>query len=529
MKISFIACLLATVSLYLGAVETAFSQTASITWGPILREPKSSSTTGIIGNGQTGFYTLRSDMSRVSIFNPNAQAIVLERYDKGNRLVFSKELIIPAPANVNGKFKFENLYYLDGQLILFSSFLNKDSGRNTAFANKVSPTGEVDNKMVEVASFGDATKRNSGDFAFILSNDSSKVLVFENLPDDRKENEKFQFSVLDKELNVVAHKSVTLPQLDKDTGLTDWQVDNDGNVYVLLSTQKRREERNRKEQKYTYRIFAYFRAEDEIKEYEINIPGKFITDLTFSLDKTRNLIVAGFYADDKKMRASGTFFLKVDHESKNVLTQSVKDFSKEFLQMFMSKTRAKDENAGVANMRLGKLIIREDGGVIMVAEQAYSYVVQNQTQYGTTYTYHYVNNDIVFVNINPSGEIDWISRVPKKQHTVNDLGQYSSYSVSVMKDKIYLIYNDHVKNIGIQESRKQKVMSKPHKAVTMLVALDNTGNFQKQALFLAREKKTIVRPSFYLQDDKSVIIYSETGRDYRFGNISFEQNTDSPL
>jgi hypothetical protein len=168
-------------------------------------------------------------------------------------------------------------------------------------------------------------------------------------------------------------------------------------------------------------------------------------------------------------------------------------------------------------MDLDKLIIREDGGALLVGEQAFEYVVQTKNQY----TYHYVRNDIVFININPDGSIEWMKRVPKKQHTVNDNGIYSSYSVSVMKDKIYLIYNDHVKNIGRTDPKKLKFMKKPSKAVTMLAVMDAKGEVQKKALFPAKDHKTIVRPGFYLQDSKSVIIYSESGRNYRFGNIEF--------
>jgi hypothetical protein len=522
MKKSFIACFLVTAGLFLTSLETAFSQTATVAWGPTLREPRRTVTSGIVGNDPTGFYTLRSDLSAISLFNRDAKAMFLERYDTENKLVFSKELIIPAPARANGKFKFEGLYYLHGQLVLFSSFLNKDTGRNSAFATKVSADGVVENNMVEVASFGEATKRNSGSFNIILSNDSSKVMVFENLPDERHENERFQFRVLDNSLQILADKTIKLPHLDKDTGLNAFRVDNDGNAYVLLSTNKKREERKNKEQKFAYRIIGYFRNEDLTKEYEIRIPGRFISDLTFDLDKNKNLLVAGFYADDKKMRASGTFFLRVDFDTKAIITQSVKDFTPEFLQLFMSRTKAKNENAGVSYMDLDKLIVREDGGVLLVAEQEHWYVVTTNTGRTSRTDYHYENNDIVFVNISPNGSIDWISRVPKRQHTVNDGGFYNSYSLTIMKDKIYLVYNDNIKNLkfGI-DPRKLKIMKRPQKAVTMLVTLDNTGNFSKQALFAARDHKTIVRPAFYMQDDKSVIIYSETGRDYRFGNITF--------
>ena len=514
-----IRCFVMAAVLFM-AVPASFGQTANVMWGPVHKEPKRSATVKIIGSDKTGFYTLRHDYSGVSLFNLFGQKIFLERYDNSNKMVFSKELNVPTPVKSKNKYNFESIYYLQGQLIMFASFMDKEAGENTAFATRVSSTGEVDQHLVEVASFSDVKKKNPGDFGFTISNDSSKILVFQNLPFERRLNEKFQFKVMDNQLNTVFSKAVTLPQLDKDTWIGDYRVDNDGNVYLMASMNKSKEERNYKEQKYNTKVFGYF-TDGQSKEYDIKIPNKFLTEMTFSLDKKRDLIIAGFFADDRRLRSSGTFFLRLDHESKKVISQGVKDFSKEFLEMFMSKTKAKSENAGIANMSLDKLIVREDGGAVLVAEQAYTYVVYSQTKYGTTRIYHYINNDIVFVNINPDGTIQWVSRVPKKQHTVNDGAAYSSYSVSVMQDKIYLIYNDHVKNISKEDPKKFKQMRKPQKAVTMLVAMDNTGKFERKALFPARDHKTIVRPSFYLQGDDNVIIYAETGREYRFGNIKF--------
>jgi hypothetical protein len=522
MKKTFLACFAACAGLVLASAQTAVAQTVNVAWGPTLKEARKTATTKIIGNDDNGFYTLRSDYSDMSLFNRTAQNIILERYDTQNKLVFSKDLILPTPADIKGKFKFEDIYYLNGQLVLFSSYLNKETGKNTAFANKVSPEGVIDQKMVEVSTMTDASKKNAGDFEFVLSNDSSKILVYNNLPYEKNEAEKFQFRVVDQNLATVSSKTIAMKQLDKDASITNYKVDNEGNVYVLVSTNKDRDERSSKEQKFTYRVLGYFFKEDLIKEYEIKIPNKFVTDITFNIDKNKNLIVAGFYAEDKKLKTEGSFFLKVDFDSKQVLTQGIKKFSPEFMEMFMSKSKAKRDDAGVAFMSLDKLIVREDGGALLIAEQARAYVVTTtNSKGGSTTTYHYVNNDIVFVNVNPDGSIQWISRVPKKQHTVNDGGAYSSYSVSIVKDKIFLIYNDHIKNIGEKDPKQFRIMTNPAKAVTMLATVDNTGKFTRTALFPAKDQKAVVRPSFYLQGNDSVIIYSETGRDYRYGNIKF--------
>ena len=516
MKKTLLACCFAYFGL-MAFADTTLAQTAKVVWGPALKEPKKTATTKIIGSDKNGFYTLRT--GGYSMFNRVGDSKFLERYDNQNKLVYSKEISIPVPEKPKQKFQFENIYYLNGGLIMFTSHLNKD--KRSMYASHISPDGVVDNRLVEVSSISESAKRSSGTFETRLSNDSTKILIFANLPYEKNENEKFEFKVIDNHLQTVSTKALTLPQRDKDVTISNYRVDNEGNVYVMLSTDKSRAEKNRKEQKFTYKVLGYFHKENLTKEYEVAIPNKFITDITFDIDKNQNLVVAGFYAVDKKLKTEGTFFLKVDFETKKVLTQGVKQFGTEFMEMFMSKSKAKSANAGVANMSLDKLIIREDGGALLVAEQAYMYITEINNGRHRSKVYHYVNNDIIFVNINPDGSVQWISRVPKKQHTTNDGAMYSSYSISVMQDKLYLIYNDHAKNIAISEPRKLKQMNKPHKAVTMLVAMDNRGQFTKTALFPAREHKSIVRPSFYLQNNNNVIIYSETERNYRFGNINF--------
>src|SRR5688572_10951360 len=128
MKKTFIACFMACTGLMLSTAETTVAQTVNVAWGPTLKEAKKTVTTKIIGNDNKGFYTLRSDYSNMSMFNRNTQNIILERYDTQNKLVFSKDLVLPVPANPKGKFQFEDIYYLNGQLVLFSSYLNKDTG-----------------------------------------------------------------------------------------------------------------------------------------------------------------------------------------------------------------------------------------------------------------------------------------------------------------------------------------------------------------------------------------------------------------
>ena len=95
-------------------------------------------------------------------------------------------------------------------------------------------------------------------------------------------------------------------------------------------------------------------------------------------------------------------------------------------------------SAELYNYSLDELILRSDGGAVLVAEQfyvqeeryndnpfgyggfGYGYYPYNpysysryRNNYQTDYYYNY--NDIIVVNIRPTGEIEWASRIPKKQ------------------------------------------------------------------------------------------------------------------
>jgi hypothetical protein len=94
--------------------------------------------------------------------------------------------------------------------------------------------------------------------------------------------------------------------------------------------------------------------------------------------------------------------------------------------------------------------LRSDGGAILVAEQYYVQTVMpnngysmspygyNSMYYNRYYynspfysgynnrrpDYYYNYNDIIVVNIRPTGEIEWSARIPKLQESKNDQGLF---------------------------------------------------------------------------------------------------------
>ncbi len=495
------------------------AQQITVTWGAEEKVVKNSGVNGIIGEDETGFFVIRTVSQRFK-----SPKLFLERYNqKDLKMAFSKEIQMPS---TNGKdVSFENLFYVNGKLMLFTSYLNKDQMKNFAFVNTVTLDGKVNNDMKELDFIKVEKKKNAGSFDFVLSNDSTKILVYHNEPYDKYANEKFSYKVIDNSLNTVWEKGVQLPYKDKYFSISNYTVDNDGNVFMLARLTDEDMKKSKKDKpNYTYSVLGYFHKTGDLKEYSLSLGNKFIDEVTFRIDPMGNLVTAGFYANVRNSGMSGVFYTRIDRNTKEVITKGVNEFSKDFLAEFMkAKKVAKGEKGLDYSFSLDDLVTRTDGGAILIAEYFnVQRVCTTDPKTGmTTCNYYYYYNDIIAVSIKPDGTIDWTQRIPKKQVSRNDGGTYSSYLKAVVGDKIYFVFNDNPKNINPKKPGDVVYMNSVKKAMTCLVIVDGTTkNIKRTPLFEAKEAKAIMMPKINMQVNASeVIIYARKGAVSKFGKI----------
>jgi hypothetical protein len=126
------------------------------------------------------------------------------------------------------------------------------------------------------------------------------------------------------------------------------------------------------------------------------------------------------------------------------------------------------------------------------------------------------------VNIQPDGEIAWSARIPKRQVSVNDFGQYSSYGMSIVAEKLYFVYNDDPKNLDSRAKRIAQETPDKYSVVT-IAEVDRNGVVTRSPLFQNKENGVVVRPKLSKQvGRRDMAIYGESGRRYKFGVLSFE-------
>jgi len=368
---------------------------------------------------------------------------------------------------------FERVILLNGQLYFFTSFANQAKKKNYLFYQTLNERLIPSKKLVKISEVDALNKDRKGDFNLETSRDSSKILVYSQLPYQRKEPERFSLQVFNDSLGLLWEKNIVLPYSDKLFSVEEYQVDNQGDVYLLGILYKDNSGlRRRDTSDYKYVILSYKKdgAEDV---YEVENSSYFLTDLTLRIANNGQLTCAGFYSNrglisqrnsvpilpgfgnfvDRQKgthTVAGACFLRIDPKSRAILEQNFKPFDFEFLTDHLSEgakeraQRAKEKGdtkrePELYQMKLDELILRSDGGAVLIAEQ---YSTQEYTYYyqGISHTERYYNYyDIIVVNIRPNGEIEWATRIPKRQETVNDDGYFSSYALTVVRDRFYFI------------------------------------------------------------------------------------------
>ena len=523
---------------------------ATLTWGNDNGEPGNTVATKVVGISSEGFYILRQKLLR----NLNAKPKVwLEFFSRDMKLVRSEELDLKYKRKQRD---FEDVLWFGNKLYLLTSFNNTAKKRNYLFKQELSPKTLLPGKTLDMICETEArNKEAEGSFAYSISKDSTKLLVYNELPYEKKNPERFGFRVFDQNFNLVWEKNIILPYNDDQFTVEDYRVDDDGNVFLLgVLYEDGAKWRRRGNPTYRYVTLAYMDNGTTYEEYRIDLEDKFLTDLTFRIGKDGKLIFAGFYSERGTYSIKGTYFFQLDPKGRAIENRKATPFEFDFLTAFMSdRNKQKALEAVEKNdtrrapelydYSLDELILRSDGGAVLVAEQYFVEQDYNNPNYGffnpyyspfydpfyynrynrseVDYYYHY--NDIIVVNISPDGNIEWSSRISKRQETRNDGGYYSSYAMATTRDGFFFLFNDDGRNFG-RDDGKLYTYTGGNNSVVALAQINIKGEVSVYPLSSNRDANVTVRPKMCKQIGKrEMAVLGERGRGYRFGSLKFEQ------
>ncbi len=502
---------------------------AIVEWGPERKEKETGEFGRVFGQSAEAVYMTMHQKKQLLLQKMNGELASI--YSKVLELEMEKKDL-----------ELEDLQVVGDRILVFTSYYSKKEDQRTLYVRLFDEaTMTAEGGWKELARFASEKERN-GSFGVVLSPNKKHILVSVNLPYEKDAAEKIRLHVFDAGLEPEWDRDVTLPYTDKEFNFEELRVDNAGSVIIIgVKYAQKREAKDLKragKAQYDYHLLTYSAKGDE-QDHTIAVKDKFLQDLTLSLDDgSGQVLCGGFFGNKGTSLVRGSFFLRLNPKTFAVEHESFKEFSDDFITQYMTakeeekaKKRAdrKDEDLQLYEYDLADIVRRDDGGAVLIGEQYYSYSTTTcyTTQGGgrtCTTTYHYIYNDIIVINIDPDGNIAWASTIPKRQHTTNDGGYFSSYGLDVKGSNLYFVYNDNGENLFLAAGDKFKNTDFNGKSsIVTLATINVDGRVTREALFDPEKRELILRPKSCRQlEDDRLFLYATRKKDYRFGVVTFD-------
>lgn len=330
---------------------------------------------------------------------------------------------------------------LGDEVLVLLTDLNKKTGQRRTVYSLVDLKGQFIAREQELYTTTQDEKTETP-FRFTRSINKRQVLSYK-VNYTKGQNLSLQYFLFSADTATILNGKLPLPYTDDELLIREVKLTNSGQVLVLgkvLLPKKNAATSN------TFVIFRYNPTTGQLREIPLNIPNLYITDLTLKANKYNDLYVTGFYSLKSTDQMIGSLYFRIDSQTDSIAVQHYEPFTADFLSRYLSPKQI-NKGQELNDFYLDDLVLRSDGGVLLLAERYYVTTESYRDLYGFFYTrefYHY--DDVAVISLSPTGTIEWTAVVPKQQ-----VGEYVpelSYLKLVGSDRIYFFYRDFQKGFG---------------------------------------------------------------------------------
>lgn len=286
---------------------------------------------------------------------------------------------------------------------------------------------------LELGSFNERLSLNSDNLIF--SSDKKYLIVYDPT---------FEGNIHLAHIDISA-KAITWQQEFKEQGLMysknylELIINKAGTTFLCFEQNNQR----KKLEKHMYLIYEYGKDGTQTV-HELSHPNVMAYDITFRYDEMNHkLVAAGLYSETFR-EANGLFYANIDLDQ----IESTKIINSPFDEKLMrSLTGERKKNiVGISNFDIQEMILRRDGGVILMAEQNLVYEYEPSffgVDSGSEQT-DYLFENILVTSIHPTGEVHWKEVLHKSQSSENDKARYSSFFLFKNRSMLRVLYNDEI-------------------------------------------------------------------------------------
>ena len=274
-------------------------------------------------------------------------------------------------------------------------------------------------------------------------------------------------------------------------------------------------------------------AEDSLRMYELDIEQRKVYNFVVTSNDSA-AVITGTWGDEDSEGAKGIFYSNFSLTTNKIELPKFLEFPVEILEQENPQTddiySYQNVRGELLNYAFRNILLLPDGSINVLAEQYYIYEVNSTDSRGMSQVTNYYNyNDCIVYSISRTGELNWFRKIPKKQESVNDFGQYSSLISYISNGNLVLFFNDNIQNydpIGTYKGTRlpfsNSLRYKDYCLARASVNLE-TGDTQRSLFssFDAIEAFVCLKLSCVNYKTKQVIFAASNKRD-KYGFLAFE-------
>jgi hypothetical protein len=332
--------------------------------------------------------------------------------------------------------------YADKIIVLYQG---SERGHITQYAALLDDKGRLQGKVRKLDDAKTGIFGPSGNyFSSAVSEDKKYIVVYST--EAKGDNIHITHTILDDNL-VTVQRSVSNYRGGDDLTAQPGLIDNNGVFYLPVITTKGNRD-------YADGIWLLTLPKGTAKLIATEIPlgGKYGSGLYFRMDNTAHRIyAAGFYSEKKAGNYEGILFSQFNADSVSAVTTRRLPLDDRIREASGERSKRRAFN----DYQTRQLIIRNDGGFVLVAEDFYMSVRNTAAPYGYYTSYYspfsignqnireYRYGDILTLSYDAEGKREWNAYVRKDQYSQEDGGAFSSYAFINTGGSLGFLYNDY--------------------------------------------------------------------------------------
>ena len=443
----------------------SFSQPSyKITWGEEIKLKKGTADLDIVAADNTGLYFTESRLVMKSYFVIGAtlgESIKLIKMDKNFNEVFDNTY----KKELKG-LNFHSFQTLENDLYMFATDYIKKERRFVVYGAKVDKnSGELMGDFAELGSYDLESKRDDYEMRVSPVQGGKAFLMVSNI--SNKDRVSIAVNVLDKNLKRKENAIINLSFTPNQYSLQDVKY-TASNKIILLGKEFEETEYGKKKRKRLvfkqYVMAVYTNKGKKEADVKMNSDNRYVISGRLIEQPTGEMLLAGFYSNAaKKEDLNGFYINKVDPVKGELLLSSYKEINtgmlgKSFVDESDDDDLSKEEKKEAKKAKdndeddefPNSFVIRSvdinpsDNSIIISSEvskyTSYTYTTSSYNTttkswtYRTTTVHKFTNEDILIINADKDGKINWLNALPKSQIEQISSGSSNSGGFSISYD-----------------------------------------------------------------------------------------------